>query len=218
MILEDGTNPAGSFEISGNPVVYGNHGWLESLPGDPWILGIVGVFLGLLGMPLSPYWVFLGFRLGGVQGFLVGWAAAVIAMAIQFPLVRWAGKGLFLRLGKPNGKAGKVWEKLALLEANGMGLLWARLAWVLPFVVINTWAAMGRISYLLFLMISTPAIAPNIAGIVFAGDFVASLGKGTGYDRISVIVMGGFGMFGFVVWLVRRWLKGPELVIEKPLE
>ena len=47
-------------------------------------------------------------------------AAAVIAMAIQFPLVRWAGKGLFLRLGKPNGKAGKVWEKLALLEANGM--------------------------------------------------------------------------------------------------
>lgn len=218
MIFDGGTHSAEGLELSGRPGIPLNPAWMESLPGDPWILGLVGVCLGLLGMPLSPYWAFLGFRLGGLQGFLVGWAAALVAMAIQFPLVRWAGKGLFFRLKNRSPKQNPMWEKLARLEANGIGLLWARLAWVIPFVVVNTWAAMGRLPYLLFLLISGLAITPNIAGIVFAGDLVASWGKGTGVDRVGVLVLGSFGLFGFLIWLVRRWVKGPDWGLEKPLE
>lgn len=210
--------PAEGLELAGSPGIPGNPGWMETLPGDPWILALVGVCLGLLGMPLSPYWAFLGFRLGGIQGFLVGWAAALVAMAIQFPLVRRAGRGLVDRLKNPTPGQNRMWAKLSRLEANGMGLLWARLAWVIPFVVVNTWAAMGRLPYLVFLLISGLAITPNIAGVVFAGDLVAGWGKGTGADRVGVFVLGSIGLFGFLVWLARRWVKGPEWELEKPGE
>lgn len=35
-----------------------NPAWMEALPGDPLILFLVGVGLGLCGIPLTPYWAF----------------------------------------------------------------------------------------------------------------------------------------------------------------
>lgn len=218
MIFDGGIIPADGMGLAGLPDISRDPSWLDSFPGDPWILGLVGVFLGLFGMPLSPYWVYLGLRLGGIQGFLVGWGAALVAMAIQFPLVRWAGKGLFFRLKNKSSRQNAIWEKLSRLEANAFGLLWARLAWVIPFVVVNTWAAMGRLPFLVFFFISGLSIAPNIAGIVFVGDFVGSWGKDTGVDKVAVFVLVGFGLIGFFVWLARRWMKEPELKMEKPVE
>ena len=186
-----------------------NPAWMEALPGDPLILFLVGVGLGLCGIPLTPYWAFLGFRLGGPLGFLVGWLAALTAMAIQFPLLRRLGKGFLRRWQGPTRPKSELWNRLKRLEANGVGLLWARLAWAIPFILVNTWAAMGKLSYPLFLAISALAISPNIAGVVFTGDVLAGWGKGTGTSRVSILVFGGLGLLGFLGWLIKKWRGKP---------
>ncbi len=185
-------------------------GWMEALPGDPLILFLVGVGIGLCGIPLTPYWAFLGFRLGGPQGFLVGWLAALTAMAIQFPLLRRLGKGFLRRWQGPTQPRSELWNRLKQLEANGVGLLWARLAWAIPFIVVNTWAAMGKLPFSLFLGISALAIAPNIAGVAFTGDVLAGWGKGTGTSRFSILVLGGLGLLGFLGWLWKKWRNKPK--------
>ncbi len=183
--------------------------WMETLPGDPLLLFLVGVGLGLCGVPLTPYWAFLGFRLGGPKGFLVGWLAALTAMAIQFPLLRRLGKGVLGRWQTQARPRSELWHRLKRLEANGVGLLLARLAWAIPFVLVNTWAAMGKLTFPLFLGISSLAISPNIAGVAFTGDVLAEWGKGNGTSRLSLLVVGGLGLLGFLGWLGKKWMEKP---------
>lgn len=68
--------------------------WLNELQPNQALLVVIGVLWGLSGVPLTPYWAWLGFRCGWHQGFLLGWLAVVAALAIHFPLLRYLGDKL----------------------------------------------------------------------------------------------------------------------------
>ena len=68
--------------------------WLEILPSDPWLLTAVGILGGIMGIPLTPWWAWLGFRCGWQEGFALGWISALAAMTGHFLAFRMAGEKL----------------------------------------------------------------------------------------------------------------------------
>ena len=177
--------------------------WLNELQPNHPLLVVIGVLWGLSGVPLTPYWAWLGFRCGWQQGFLLGWLAVVADLAIHFPLLRYLGDKL-LRLRWFADKALWYQSTLDRFQADAPGLVWARLAWALPFLVVNLWAARGKIGYLRFLALSSLAIAPNIAGVALSGDVVAHWNHPESNSRHLALALGLLGLAGLTGWAFRR--------------
>lgn len=180
---------------------------LSLLPHDPWILGVVVFLLGIAGVPMSPLWGFLGYRLGLVQGVGVGWSAAVLAAGVQFQLLRALGSRL------PGWKKmihheGKGLQRLLRLRADVTGLILARLAWAVPFVAVNAWASASPMKIRVFLLVSALAILPNILGLVAIGASVANLGTEGGQSPWSLLgLLGSLSGLGLIVLLTARLVR-----------
>ncbi|MFM8932727.1 MAG: VTT domain-containing protein [Gemmataceae bacterium] len=178
--------------------------WLNGVPPNPPILVAIGVLWGLSGVPLTPYWAWLGFRCGWQQGFLLGWLAVVAALAIHFPLLRYLGNKL-MGIGWYAEKARRYQTTLDRFQADAPGLVWARLAWALPFMAVNLWAARGNLGYWRFLALSAAALVPNIAGVALSGDLVAQWNQPGGNSRHFAMALGLLGLAGLAGWAFRRF-------------
>lgn len=178
--------------------------WLPDFPTNWALLVGIGVGWGLSGIPLTPFWAFLGFRCGWLQGFLVGWVAALTAMAIHFPLFRKLGNKLS---ASPwfTSRLGRHQAMLTPYQADATGLVWARMAWAIPFVLVNAWAAQGTLKLPVFLVLSSLSIAPNIAGVTLSGDVAAHWNDPESRGPELAMALGMFGLAGLVGWLFKRW-------------
>ncbi len=180
---------------------------LAGLPHDPWILGAVVLALGIAGVPMSPLWAFLGYRLGFLQGTLIGWTAAVLAAGMQFQLLRSLGSRL-PGWKKMVHREGKGLERLLRLRADVTGLVLARLAWAVPFVAVNAWASASPMKVATFLLISALAILPNIFGLAAIGASVADLGTTGGHGPWSLLgLLGSLSGLGLIVLLTARLVR-----------
>ena len=177
---------------------------MNAFPSHPPVLVAIGVLWGLSGIPLTPFWAFLGFRCGWQQGFLLGWLATVVALAIHYPMLKYLGTKL-MGLDWYAEKANRYQATLDRYQADVPGLIWARLAWALPFLVVNLWAARGNLGYWHFLFLSGLALVPNIAGVALSGDVLANWNHPENNTRHLALALGLIGLAGLVGWAFRRF-------------
>jgi len=179
---------------------------LNSFSENPWILGSIVVLLGVSGVPMSPVWGFLGYRLGFIQGLMLAWPCAVLAAGLQFQLLRWVGSRL-PGWNRMISHEGKVIQRLMRLRADLLGLILARLAWAIPFVAVNAWASASQMRLVVFLSATTIAIFPNIIGLVGIGATVAQLGN-EGNNPWSILgLFGSLSCLGLILLLVYRLVR-----------
>lgn len=185
----------------------------DLFPEHPVLLCAVVMILGLAGVPMSPLWTLLGYRLGLIPGLLVAWPGAVIAAAIQFGLMRMLGSrlsgwGAMLKRQQVPGRV--LWK----MRADGPGLVLARLTWALPFVAVNAWAAASKMPTLKFLGITTLAIFPNILGLVGLGAAIQKVGQAASSPAEQGLwaglgLIGSLSGVGLMGWFSSRWVRWP---------
>ena len=178
--------------------------WLQLASTHPAALLLLGIVWGVSGVPLTPYWALLGFRCGWRDGCLLGWVAVMVALAIQFPLFRLAGSKLSQTVWF-TAKTRRLQPTLERFQADSAGLVWARLAWALPFALVNAWAAQGPLRLWQFLLLSGLTLVPNIAGVALSGDVVANWNQPESNARHFAMALGLLGFAGLVGWALRRF-------------
>jgi uncharacterized membrane protein YdjX (TVP38/TMEM64 family) len=165
---------------------------------------IVVIFATVLALfPVIPYPVVggvLGAAFGPVLGTLLTWLGSLIASLLMFLFVRygyqeWGSKVLqkYDRIGKVN----VMFERNAFLT-----ILFARLALIIPSVVINIYAALSRVSFLSYAAASSLGKIPAMLLVVMIGD---SLLSGPRNIVISLVVYGGF--LAVTLTFYRIWKK-----------
>ncbi len=178
--------------------------WLQQFPANPALLVAVGIVWGISGVPLTPFWAYLGFRCGWREGFALGWVAVLVALAVHFAAFRLLGN----RLGQSawfDALMRRFQPVLERFQADASGLIWARLAWAMPFAVVNAWAAQGPLRLWQLMLLSGLALIPNIAGVALSGDVVANWNQPGNSTRHFAMALGLFGLAGLTGWVFRRW-------------
>ena len=125
-------------------------------------------------------------------------------MAIHFPAFRKLGNKL-TRIKWFRSRFNRHQATLAHYQADATGLVWARLAWAIPFALVNAWAAQGPLRFPVFLFLGTLSIAPNIAGVALSGDVAAHWNDPESRGREMAMALGFLGLAGFIGWIFKRW-------------
>ncbi|MGM0881827.1 MAG: TVP38/TMEM64 family protein [Bacillota bacterium] len=156
--------------------------------------------------PVIPYPVVggvIGAALGPVQGAMVTWTGSATASILMFLFIRygyqeWGVNVLhrYKRIGKLTG----LFEKNAFLT-----ILFARLIPFIPSIVINTYAALSRVSFTSYAIASSLGKIPAALLFVTVGDNLMS-------DPENMIVtVGVYGVFLVLSLLAYRLWKRKQL-------
>lgn len=156
--------------------------------------------------PVIPYPVVggvIGAALGPVQGAMVTWTGSATASILMFLFIRYGyqewGTNLLHRY-KRIGRLTALFEKNAFLT-----ILFARLIPFIPSIVINTYAALSRVSF------ASYAIASSLGKIPAALLFVTVGNNLMGDPKNILVTIGVYGLFLTLSLLAYRLWKRKHL-------
>lgn len=160
--------------------------------------------------PVIPYPVVggvIGAALGPVQGAMVTWTGSATASILMFLFIRYGYQQWGVHVLHRYSRIGKLTE---LFEKNAfLTILFARLIPFIPSIVINTYAALSRVSFTSYAIASSLGKIPAALLFVTVGDNLMS-------DPKNILVtIGVYGAFLALSLLAYRLWKRKHLVINK---
>ncbi|RCW47966.1 TVP38/TMEM64 family protein [Paenibacillus prosopidis] len=165
-------------------------------------VGLVIIMAALMALfPVIPYPVVggvIGAALGPVQGAMVTWTGSATASILMFLFIRYGyqewGVNVLHRY-KRIGKLTELFEKNAFLT-----ILFARLIPFIPSIVINTYAALSRVSFTSYAVASSLGKIPAALLFVTVGDNLMGDPKNI---LVTISVYGVFlalSLFAYRLW------------------
>ncbi len=153
--------------------------------------------------PIIPYPVVggvLGAAFGPVWGGFLTWFGSFAASILMFLIVRYGYQEWGIKILQKYDRIGRV---NVMFERNAfLTILFARLALIIPSIVINIYAALSRVSFLSYAIASAAGKVPAMLLVAMIGDNLLT------EPRNIVISLGVYGGFLVVtLMLYRIWKK-----------
>lgn len=165
--------------------------------------------------PVIPYPVVggvIGAALGPVQGAMVTWTGSATASILMFLFIRYGYQEWGVNVLHRYKRIGKLTE---LFENNAfLTILFARLIPFIPSIVINTYAALSRVSFTSYAVASSLGKIPAALLFVTVGDNLMSDPKNI---LVTIGVYGVFlalSLFAYRLWK-RKQLQQTNLASEQ---
>jgi uncharacterized membrane protein YdjX (TVP38/TMEM64 family) len=159
--------------------------------------------------PVIPYPIVggvIGAAYGPVWGGIVTWAGSTAASLLMFAFVRYGyqdwGVGV-LHKYKMTDKVTTEFEKNAFLM-----LLFARMIPVIPSIIINVYAALSRVSFVVYAIASSIGKMPAMLLFAVVGDNIVSEPRNIVLTIVIYGVFMGLALYSYRLWGKRRILKG----------
>jgi uncharacterized membrane protein YdjX (TVP38/TMEM64 family) len=167
--------------------------------------GVIVVFLAtiLALFPIIPYPVVggvLGAAFGPVWGGFLTWFGSFAASILMFLVVRYGYQEWGIKVLQKYERIGRI---NVMFERNAfLTILFARLALIIPSIVINIYAALSRVSFLSYAIASAAGKIPAMLLVAMIGDNLLTEPRNI---VVSVGVYGGFLVL--TLMLYRIWKK-----------